>query len=73
VSAAQLAQWLIEHLWLAPLPPAFWYLRRTRIARTAVTVVSGEIRDRWLRAKGVPAGERRKLAFDAVRRDLESS
>jgi hypothetical protein len=69
----QVVQALIEHVWLAPLPPALWYLRRTRVARAAVTVVSGEIRDRWLRAKGVPATERRKLAVDAVRRDLESS
>ncbi len=69
----QVVQALIEHLWLAPLPPALWYVRRTRIARAAVTVVSGEIRDRWLRAKGVPATERRKLAVDTVRRDLESS
>ena len=40
--------------------------------RTLATVIRGEVRDRWLRAKGVPASERRKLAVDAVRRDLES-
>jgi hypothetical protein len=73
VSPTEIVQALIEHAWLAPLPPVLWYVRRTRIARTAVTVVSGEIRDRWLRAKGVPPDERRKLAVDAVRRDLESS
>lgn len=69
----QVAQTLIEHVWLAPLPPALWYLRRTRIARAAVTVISGEIRDRWLRAKGVPEATRHELAVDAAKRDLESS
>ena len=68
-----LAQWLFEHVWLAPVPPGIWYLQRTRTLRTVATVVRGEVRDRWLRTKGVPASERRKLAVDAVRRDLESS
>jgi hypothetical protein len=73
MSVVQVAQWLLTHLWLAPLPPGFWYLRRTRIVRAAVTVVSGEIRDRWLRAKNVPEQTRQEIAVDAVRRDLESS
>jgi hypothetical protein len=64
---AQVAQWIYEHVWLAPLPPTVWYLRRTRIARTVVTVVSGEIHDRWLRAKGVPEATRHELAVEAVR------
>jgi len=63
---------VIEHLWLAPLPPAVWYLQRTRPARTAATLICGEIRDRWLRAKGVPEEKRQELAVDTVRRDLES-
>jgi hypothetical protein len=69
----QVVQALVEHAWLAPLPPGIWFLQRTRTARTVATVIRGEVRDRWLRAKGVPAAERRKLAVDAVRRDLESS
>ena len=73
MSTAQVLQWLIEHVWLAPVPPAAWLVLRTRTARTITTVIRGEIRDRWLRAKGVPARERRKLAVDAVRQDLEST
>ena len=73
VPTAQVVQWIYEHVWLAPLPPTIWYLRRTRIVRAVVTVVSGEIRDRWLRAKGVPEETRRQLAVDAVRHDLNSS
>lgn len=38
-------QWLIEHVWLAPVPPAVWFLQRTRTARTIATVIRGEIRD----------------------------
>jgi hypothetical protein len=70
LSPTEVAQWLIEHPWLASVPTGIWYL--PRIARTVASVIRGEIRDRWLRAKGVPASERRKLAVDAVRRDLES-
>jgi hypothetical protein len=70
VSAAQIAQWIYDNWWAAPLPPGIWFLQRTRIART---IVRGEVRDRWLRAKGVPAADRRKLAVDALRLDLESS
>lgn len=72
MSTTWVMQWLYEHLWLAPLPPALWYLQRTRTAHTVATVIRGEIRDRWLRSKGVPEAERRKLAVDTVRRDLES-
>jgi hypothetical protein len=70
--AAQIALAIWDYVWLAPLPPALWYLRRTHIDRTIVTVIRGEVRDRWLRSKGVPADERRKLAVDTVRRDLDS-
>jgi hypothetical protein len=73
LTTTEFVQAIIEHVWFAPVPPAIWYLQRTRTLRTVATVVRGEVRDRWLRAKGVPAGERRKLAVDAVRRDLESS
>jgi hypothetical protein len=73
VLTAQVAQWIYEHVWLAPVPPTIWYLRRTRIVRAVGTVISGEIRDRWLRAKGVPEATRHQLAVDAVRQDLNSS
>lgn len=69
----QVAHWIYEYLWLAPVPPAIWYLQRTRTVRTVATVIRGEIRDRWLRTKGVPEATRHELAVDAVRRDLESS
>lgn len=69
----QVAQALVEYVWLAPLPPAVWLVLRTRTAHTVATVVRGEIRDRWLRAKGVPEVTRQELAVDTVRRDLESS
>lgn len=69
----QLTQAILDHVWLAPVPPAVWYLWRARIARTVVTVIRGEVRDRWLRSKGVPEATRHELAIDAVKRDLESS
>jgi hypothetical protein len=72
VSATQVAQALIDHVWLAPVPPVVWHLQRTRTARTIATVIRGEVRDRWLRAKNVPEQTRQELAVDAVRRDLES-
>lgn len=72
MSTAQVVQWVCEHLWLTPLPPALWYLQRTRTARTVATVIRGEVRDRWLQAKGVPEATRHELAIDAARRDLES-
>lgn len=73
MSSTQIVQWIYEYVWLAPAPPAVWYLLRTRTARTIATVVRGEVRDRWLRAKGVPEVTRQALAVDTVRRDLESS
>lgn len=72
MSTALVAQWIYEHLWLTPLPPAIWYLQWTRVARTVIAVVRGEVRDQWLRAKGVPEATRRELAVDTVRRDIES-
>lgn len=66
------AQWLIEHVWLAPVPPGIWFLQRTRTARTIASVIRGEVRDRWLQSKGVPEVTRHELAVDAVRRDLEA-
>ncbi|MCW2502436.1 MAG: hypothetical protein JWO79_720 [Actinomycetia bacterium] len=69
----QVVQALIEHAWLAPLPPVVWYLQRTRTARAFATVIRGEIRDRWLRAEGAPEETCHELAGDTVRRDLQSS
>lgn len=72
MSAAQIAQWIYEYRCAVPLPLGIWYLRRTRIDRTIATVIRGEVRDRWLRAKNVPEQTRQELAVAAVRRDLES-
>jgi hypothetical protein len=72
VSAAQIAQWIHEYWWTASLPPGIWGLQRTRTIRTIATVIRGEVRDRWLRAKNVPEQTRQELAVDAVKRDLES-
>lgn len=59
--------------YVTPLPAAIWFLQRTRTARTVAAVIRGEIRDRWLRAKGVPEVTRDELAVDTMRRGLESS
>jgi hypothetical protein len=64
---------LIEHVWLAPLGPLLWCLQRTRIVRTLTSVIRGEVRDRWLLAKGVPEATRHELAVATMRGDLESS
>lgn len=73
VVTAQVAQWIYECVGLALSSSTIWCIKRTRIARAVVTVVRGEIHDRWLRAKGVPDATRHKLAADAVRQDLNSS
>lgn len=65
-------QWIYEHLWWTSVPPAVWWMLRTPTARTITTVMRGEIRDRWLRAKGVPEDIRQQLAVDAVKQDLKS-
>ena len=73
MSTALVAQWVYEHVWLAPLPPVIWFVVRTRTARTVVTIARAEVRDRYLRAKGVPVGKRRELIVDVVERDAKSS
>lgn len=68
--AAQIALAIWDYAWLAPVPPAIWFVVKARTARTVATVIRGEVRDRWLRAKGVPEVTRQELAVDAVKRDL---
>jgi hypothetical protein len=72
MSTAQLALTIVEHVWIGATPAATWWALRTPTGRTITTVIRAEIRDLWLRAKGVPEKTRHELAVKAMKRDLES-
>lgn len=72
MSAAQVAQALIEHPWLAPLVPFIWFVLKTCTARTAAGIIRVAAWDWLLRFKGVSQSKRRALVADAAQRDLGS-
>ena len=61
-----------EHAWLAPPIAIIWILLKTHTARIADRIISTEVLDRWLRAKGIPEDKRHELIVDAAKRDLGS-
>lgn len=64
---------VVQYGWVALLPPVVWFLARTRIIRTAATIIRVTAWDCLLRRRGVPISTRRKLIAEAAQRDLESS
>lgn len=75
MSTAQVATFVLaikDYAWLAPFLPAFWFLHRTRTARTVVRISRVAAWDWLLRLKGVPESTRRKLIADAAQHDIES-
>lgn len=63
----------VQYGWIAVLPPVFWFVLRTRIARTVSMIIRATAWDWLLSRKGIPAPTRHELIADAAKRDLESS
>jgi hypothetical protein len=73
VSTAQVAQAILDYVWLAPLPPAVWLMLKTSTARTLGQILRVCAWDVVLRLEGVPEVERLRLIAEAAERDLKSS